>query len=70
MTIKYTTREGDTVDYVAWKFYGSTSNQETEAVLAANVGLADHGPVLPAGVVIVLPKIAAPKKTQGIKLWD
>lgn len=70
MTTKYTTREGDSVDYIAWKFYGATTNQVVESVLAANRGLADNGPILPAGLVITLPEITTPAKTQGIKLWD
>ncbi len=68
--MKYTTRDGDTVDAIAWRVYGSTSNQVVESVLAANVGLADYGPILPAGVTITLPEIAAPAKAKGIKLWD
>ncbi len=68
--MKYTTRDGDTVDAIAWRVYGSTSNQVVESVLAANAGLADYGPILPAGVTITLPEIAAPAKAKGIKLWD
>jgi len=66
----YTSREGDTVDFIAWKFYGSTANRVTESVLEANPGLAAYGPELPAGVQISLPEIEAPAKTQGVKLWD
>lgn len=70
MATAYLTREGDTVDYIAWKFYGFTNNQVVEAVLNANRGLADYGPKLPAGVIITLPEITAPAKAQGVKLWD
>lgn len=66
----YTTREADTVDFICWKFYGSTANRVTEQVLEANPGLADHGPQLPAGLAVFLPEIAAPAKTTGVKLWD
>lgn len=66
----YTTRQADTVDFICWKFYGSTANRVTEAVLEANPGLADQGPELPAGLSIALPEIAAPARTQGVKLWD
>lgn len=68
--MKYTTREGDILDAIVWKYYGSTSGQAVETVLEANRGLADYGPILPAGVVLVLPDIEAPKKAQGIRLWD
>lgn len=70
MTTTYTTREADTVDLIAWRFYGSTANRVTEQVLEANPGLADHGPLLPAGLTITLPEITAPAKTKGVKLWD
>lgn len=70
MATIYNTKDGDTVDAIAWKFYGSTSNQVVEAVLAANRGLADHGPKLPTGVAIVLPELAAPAATKGVRLWD
>jgi phage tail protein X len=66
----YTTREGDTVDFIAWKFYGSTANRVTESVLDSNPGLAAYGPELPDGVQIDLPAIEAPAKTTGVKLWD
>jgi phage tail protein X len=55
----YLTKTGDTVDYVCWAYYGSTDNGQVEAVLAANNGLADYGPILPAGVAISLPVITA-----------
>lgn len=70
MTTIYITREGDTVDFIAWKFYGSTANQVVEAVLSANGGLADYGPVLPSDLEITLPAVASPAKTKGVKLWD
>lgn len=70
MTTTYTTRDGDTVDFIAWKFYGATTNLVVEAVLAANRGLADYGATLPAGLTITLPEIQAPANAQGVKLWD
>lgn len=67
MTTTYTTKDGDTVDYICWKYYGSTNN--VVAVLEANVGLADTGPELPAGMVITLPEVTTATK-QGVKLWE
>lgn len=66
----YITRDGDTVDWVAWKFYGSTSNRVVETVLDANPGLADYGPELPMNVEITLPDIPKPEQTTGVHLWD
>jgi phage tail protein X len=66
----YITREGDTVDAICWRFYGSTANRVTEAVLEVNRGVADYGPILPAGIELALPEIDAPAKTRGVRLWD
>jgi len=54
----FTTKAGDTVDYVCAKYYGATNGGRVEAVFAANPGLADYGPILPAGVKITLPVIS------------
>lgn len=70
MTTIYRTKDGDTVDFVAWKYYGGTDNRVVEQVLAANPGLADQGASLPAGVEIILPEIAKPTTQAGVKLWD
>ena len=68
---KYTTRAGDTVDYICWRHYGSERGGTTEAVLAANIGLADRGPVLPAGVPVVLPALSQrAARAKTIELWD
>lgn len=67
--MKYRTISGQTVDEIAWRHYGDIPGA-TEAVLKANCGLADHGPLLPAGLIIELPRYEAPKPTQGIRLWD
>lgn len=66
----YITRDGDTVDFIAWKYYGFQDKQTVEQVLAANPGLADRGPILPAGVTVELPTLETPTVTPGLKLWD
>ena len=68
MTFTYTTKEGDMVDLVCAKYYGSTSGGQVEAVLAANPGLADYGPILPSGVQIVLPDIT-PQPATITRIW-
>ena len=66
----YTTKQGETVDLVCSKFYGRTRDV-TEAVLAANPGLAALGPVLPLGTSITMPDIASrPAATELVSLWD
>lgn len=66
----YVTKDGDMLDAICAAYYGATSNQVVEQVLAANFGLADLGPVLARGVSITLPTIAAPAQTEGVRLWD
>lgn len=51
---KYVTSDGDVVDEVCWRHYGRQVGV-VERVLEFNPGLADRGPVLPAGVEIELP---------------
>lgn len=67
MARTYTTRQGDMVDLVCLKNYGRT-REVTEVVLAANQGLAARGPVLPIGIVVLLPDVA-PVSTER-KLAD
>lgn len=70
MAATYITRDGDTLDWIAWKHYGATDNRVVEQVLTANTGLADRGPVLPAGLSITLPDVDQPAQQQGVRLWD
>lgn len=62
--------QGDTVDLICWRHYGTTANV-TEAVYEANPGLAELGPILPHGHTINLPKIesTAPASTE-LALWE
>lgn len=67
---EYRTRQGDTLDYICWRHYGQQSGA-VEAVLLANPGLADAGPVLALDTLIVLPELAKPaSELQPIRLWD
>lgn len=66
----YITKDGDTADYIAWKYYGNQNAGTVETLIDANKGLADRGPVLPSGVEVLLPIIEQPQTSQGIKLWD
>jgi phage tail protein X len=68
----YRTKDGDTVDSIAWAYYGKQSGRVVEQVLEANPGLADEGPVLPAGLLIELPEVDEKQQdaNTGVKLWD
>ena len=60
--VRYRTRDGDVVDEICWRYYGSRPGA-AEAVLAANPGLAGRGVVLAGGLVIVLPALPAQVET-------
>ena len=66
----YRTSDGDVIDAVCRRYYGREAGA-VEAVLEANPGLADLGPVLPAGVLVTLPDLPRPLETiPTVKLWD
>lgn len=66
----YTTKQGETVDMACDAIYVRT-DAVTEAVLAANPGLAALGPILPMGAVITMPDVADPSLAPTLKqLWD
>lgn len=66
----YKTRDGDMVDDIVWRYYGTRGGLATERVLEANKGLADIGPILPGGVLLTLPDLPKPVATKTLKLWD
>jgi phage tail protein X len=67
----YLTRQNDILDDVVYRYYGDTDNRIVETVLESNRGLADYGPVLPAGVIIVLPDRVASQEAEKLQtLWD
>ena len=67
---KYLTKSGDTLDWICWRHYGNSLPGATEAVLAANYGLADKGPVFAAGIEIELPDLQDTTETASVRLWD
>lgn len=61
--------QGDTIDNLCQRHLGTTSGGTVEATLAENPGLADLGPVLPAGTPLTL--VQPIRNTdQTVKLWD
>lgn len=70
MAQHYRSTAGDTVDFIAWKHYGTQDGQVVEQLLAANPALADYGPELPAGVIVSLPGLTAVGQSKGVRLWD
>ena len=70
MAATYTTREGDNLDHVVWRYYGRQDNGLVESVLESNRGLADYGPELPAGLTITMPAAPAPQPAQRLQLFS
>ncbi|MSS68311.1 tail protein X [Xylella fastidiosa] len=67
----YLTRHGDTVDWLAWKYYARTDATIISAIYEANHGLAAWGPVLPEAIAITLPDpVATPRTIPGVTLWE
>ncbi|MGD8174781.1 tail protein X [Marinimicrobium sp. ARAG 43.8] len=64
-----TARHGDTVDAMCHRHYGRTA-KVTEAVLEANPGLAELGPLLPSGTPVNMPIVNNEPTSTTVKLWD
>lgn len=70
MPVTVRAHQNETVDALCWRHYGRTAGV-TEAVLEANPGLADHGPILPQGLAVQMleAQTAAPQR-QMVNLWN
>ncbi|WP_027390858.1 tail protein X [Chrysiogenes arsenatis] len=68
MSQLYRTSDGDMLDWICYQHYGRTAGA-VEAVLVANPGLSARGPVLSAGVLLVLP-VLPPQENTVVRLWD
>jgi phage tail protein X len=67
----WTTRDGDVLDAICARHYGSDSvPAAVTLVLEANQGLADKGAIYPAGIQIVLPPMAQRISESPNNLWD
>ncbi len=67
--ITYFTKDGDVLDAICWKYYGSTTGV-VEKVLEANRHLAELGSIFAAGVKIILPDLTQEEETESVKLWS
>lgn len=65
---EYRTKAGDMLDRVCYRHYRRVDR--ITQVLDANFGLVEHGPILPAGLVITLPAIVVEADLRELKLWD
>ncbi len=65
--VTYTAKDGDLLDWIVWKHYGTTS--VLEQVLQANPNLTNE--ILTASTIVRLPYIEGIKKTDTeIRLWS
>ncbi|TNB92208.1 phage tail protein [Pseudomonas jessenii] len=70
MAVSIRAQQNDTVDALCWRHYGRTAGV-TEAVLEANPGLADYGPILPQGLLVQMPDAhAAAPQRKTVHLWQ
>lgn len=82
MPTRYRTRDRDVLDAICAQHYGTNvSNPRrrgaltwpdrglVEAVFLANPGLAERGPVLPAGIDLTLPDPPARAEAARVQLW-
>ena len=62
---------GDTVNQLLYRHLGRSDDAAEEALWLQNPGLAEHGPVLPAGVRVVLPELEEKAKASApVSAWD
>ncbi|WP_314190273.1 tail protein X [Paracoccus yeei] len=65
----YRSKDGDTVDCIAWAVYGRQDGRLVEGMLEVNPGLAARGDVLPPGLLVAIPDEPAPAVVEGVRLW-
>ena len=65
--VTYLTKEGDVLDWIVWRHYGTIS--VLEKVMQANPNVTDE--ILNAGIEIKLPYIeVAQKNNSEVRLWN
>ena len=65
---RYQTKDGDVLDLICQNHYGNV-DAALDAVLVSNPGLSSSEPVLPAGILILLPDLDVSEVTS-IRLWN
>lgn len=64
-------RQGETVEALVWRVIAGDA-EAVEAVLDANPGLAELGPILPTNTPVDIPAAAAssPATAPLVQIWD
>lgn len=63
-------RDGDSVPLILWQQMQRDDDEAEEALYRLNPGLEQYGPILPAGIEIRLPELAAKTPTKVVNVWD
>ena len=65
------TQQYDTVDGLVWRYLGDGAGY-VEQTLEINPGLAQHGAVLPSGLLVTLPEpvVSTGQAADIVQLWD
>lgn len=64
------TSDNEMLDDICRRHYGAVPGS-VEAALDANPGLAELGPLLPAGLLVELPELSAEERRgETVRLWD
>ena len=63
-------RDGDTVSLLLWLALERDDDKTEEALYELNPGLEQYGPILPAGIEIKLPELAAAEPAKVVNVWD
>jgi phage tail protein X len=62
---------GDTANLLLYREQGRSDDAAEEALWRLNPTLAEHGPVLPAGVWVILPELEQrPSAAAPVSAWD
>lgn len=63
-------RDGDSVSLLIWLALKVDDDNTEEALYKLNPGLEEYGPILPAGIEIVLPELSTPEPAKVVNVWD
>lgn len=64
------TKQGDTVDSLLWQHLKRNDETITDAFWQLNRKAADHGPIFPIGVELILPQLPQSPTEQRASPWD
>lgn len=63
-------RDGDSVALILWQQLQRDDDEAEEALYQLNPGLEQYGPILPAGIELKLPELAAKTPDKVVNVWD